>query len=177
MSARNIAGYASTSDLDRTGDTVDVSGATFKLPLPLLLQHDHKQVVGTVTSMQLVGNKLLANATLLPAGVDALADNTWSKLQAKALSSFSVGFMPIDGHKIDTGMHYSKIEIHELSVVSVPANSGAQIIAVASEAKSLPVATTGIPKDAKPTYNFTKDPAAKPREKLVLSYRRWAHPV
>lgn len=162
MSGRNIAGFATTAELDRSGDTVDPNGAKFKTPMPLLLDHNHKQVIGTVTSMQLVGNKLLAKATLLPPGVDSLADNTWSKLQAKALSSFSIGFMPIDGHKIDTGMHYSSTEIHELSVVSVPANAGAQIISVASEAKSLPVVAR-IPADAKPTFNFTKDPNAKPR--------------
>jgi HK97 family phage prohead protease len=137
--------------------------------MPLLLDHNHKQVIGTVTSMQVVGSHLLAHATLLPPSVDALADNTWAKLQAKALSSFSIGFMPIDGHSISTGMHYSKIDIHELSVVSVPANAGAMIISVADEVKALPPATTAsIPADAQPTYNFSKDPNAKPREKLVL---------
>jgi hypothetical protein len=72
MSNRKIAGHASTSELDRTGDTVDVKGAKFKTPMPLLLDHKHNQVIGTVTSMQLVGDKLLAHATLLPPGADAL---------------------------------------------------------------------------------------------------------
>ncbi|MFL9927865.1 HK97 family phage prohead protease [Paraburkholderia sp. RL18-103-BIB-C] len=172
MSARNIAGHASTSELDRTGDTVDVTGAKFKTPMPLLLDHNHKQVIGTVTSMQVIGTKLLAHATLLPPGADALADNAWAKLQAKALSSFSIGFQPLDGHKTETGMHFSSIDIHELSIVGVPANAGAKILAVAEAKAAKPVGKAGIPADAKVTHNFTRDPS-KPERKLKLTPALW----
>ena len=46
---RTIAGIASTPEPDRMGDVVEPLGITYKNPLPLLLYHDTKKPVGTVT--------------------------------------------------------------------------------------------------------------------------------
>ena len=46
---RIIEGVASTPSTDRMGDIVEPMGAEFKLPLPLLWQHDHASPIGHVT--------------------------------------------------------------------------------------------------------------------------------
>lgn len=45
---RIVTGIATTPATDRMGDIVESMGAEFKLPLPLLWQHDSDSPVGTV---------------------------------------------------------------------------------------------------------------------------------
>ena len=49
---RRIEGWATTSAVDRAGDIVMPQGAKYKLPLPFLLDHDHKLVVGEVDRVE-----------------------------------------------------------------------------------------------------------------------------
>jgi hypothetical protein len=48
--ARQLEGIASTPELDRQGDIMDTEGAHFRLPLPLLWQHNARQPIGHVTA-------------------------------------------------------------------------------------------------------------------------------
>src|SRR4030095_15422871 len=45
---RLIRGIATTPSQDRMGDVIDPLGVTFKNPLPLLLDHNAKEPIGTV---------------------------------------------------------------------------------------------------------------------------------
>ena len=47
---RIIKGIASTPSTDRMGDIVESEGAKFKLPMPLLWQHNSREPVGWVTA-------------------------------------------------------------------------------------------------------------------------------
>src|ERR1019366_10090559 len=47
---RVIEGIETTPSTDRMGDIVEPEGAQFKLPIPLLWQHDSKQPVGEVVA-------------------------------------------------------------------------------------------------------------------------------
>jgi len=48
--AREITGMATTPTPDRIEDIVEPAGAQFKLPIPLLWQHDSHQPIGQVTA-------------------------------------------------------------------------------------------------------------------------------
>ena len=45
---RRITGIATTPKTDRAGDIVMPEGAEYKLPIPLLYQHDSRQPIGHV---------------------------------------------------------------------------------------------------------------------------------
>src|SRR4249919_447134 len=76
-----ITGMATTPTPDRLNDVVEPEGAEFKLPLPLLWQHDASQPIGHVT-----------RAKVTPAGIEIVAkiakdvtaeiDRAWSLIKA-----------------------------------------------------------------------------------------------
>ena len=50
---RRFSGIASTPETDRMGDIVEPKGAEFKLPLPLLWQHDSRNPIGWITKARI----------------------------------------------------------------------------------------------------------------------------
>lgn len=131
---RVIRGIASTPDVDRVGDIVDPLGATFRNPVPLLHQHDHRRPVGTVTFRTPTARGIEFEATLasdLPAGeLRDRVDTAWQEVEAGLVRSVSIGFRPIKTTPIATGTRFDSYELIELSLVTVPANAGAVITGV-----------------------------------------------
>lgn len=130
---RTITGIASTPNMDRDSDVMDMMGATFALPIPLLWQHNHNMPVGEVTS-----------ATVTPDGIEIVAkiakideegvlknriDEAWQSIKSGLVKCLSVGFRAIDYDYIadSYGLNIKSWEWYELSVVTVPANPDAVI--------------------------------------------------
>ena len=57
---RMIEGIATTPTPDRMGDIVEPDGAEFKMPIPLLWQHDSHEPVGHVTRAKVTSESSLA---------------------------------------------------------------------------------------------------------------------
>lgn len=122
-----IEGYASTPIMDRDRDIIPVDAVDFeeyKLNPIVLYQHDRKQPIGKVEEI-----------VKRPDGiwVRAFISNTADKLTGVVsyikqgiLKAFSIGF-GIEDYELlsDGGYKFKKIKLHELSIVSVPANSTA----------------------------------------------------
>jgi HK97 family phage prohead protease/HK97 family phage major capsid protein len=125
--AFKIAGYANTSDKDRSGDIVLPDAwakgiENFRRNPILLYQHDHGKPIGKVNSVTVDKKGIFVEANVSEAaerqhGVKTLISDG-------VLKSFSVGFRVKDADydkRSDTFL-IKEVELLEISVVSVPAN-------------------------------------------------------
>lgn len=134
---REIEGIASTPTVDRVNDVVDPMGLTFSKNAPLLLGHDHSQPVGTVTFGTPNAHGLPFRATIAkvdePGEVKTRTDTAWHSVKSGIIKGVSIGFRPLHSKALSNGgTLYSKADVHELSLVAVPANPDARITAFKS---------------------------------------------
>lgn len=135
---REIRGIASTPTPDRYQDIVEPKGADYKLPLPLLWQHDSRAPVGTVTKAKATNAGIEVVMRLArtdnPGTLKDRLDEAWESVKLKLVSGLSIGFTAKEYTFIpDTGgMHFLKWDWLELSLVTIPANAEAAITAFKS---------------------------------------------
>src|SRR5262245_22568988 len=131
--ARTITGMATTPSPDRLEDVVEPEGAQFKLPLPLLWQHDSAQPIGQVTRAKIskTGIEIVAQ---IAKGVTDRIDEAWKLIKAGLVPGLSIGFMPIEHEVIKgtNGIRYTKWDFLELSAVTIPANRDCTIATIKS---------------------------------------------
>jgi len=118
-----IEGYASTTDVDRQGDIVPASvweaGLKNYLRNPIILaQHDHDDPVG-----RMVQHRIDSSGLWIKARISAAAE-IYNLVKDGVLTAFSVGFRVLDAeYNAATELFViKKLELVEISVVSVPAN-------------------------------------------------------
>lgn len=154
-----IRGIASTPTADRMGDVVVPEGAEFKLPLPLLWQHDSGSPIGQVTEAKVTKNGIEIVATIAR-GVSDEIDKAWNLIKAGLVRGLSIGFRGLDVEQIPNswGVRFKTWEWLELSAVTIPANAEASITTLKSivseqtaasgrsEAKANPAASGDNPK-------------------------------
>lgn len=130
---RIISGWASTPEPDRDGDIVEPKGAKFKNPSSLLWMHDHNLPVGTVEFGKPTDKGIPFTAqikkTTSPRNLAARLDEAWESVKLGLVRDVSIGFRPLEWSVIDEtgGYRFTKVEIFELSLVSIPANANATI--------------------------------------------------
>ena len=120
-----IEGFANTTDKDRGGDVVleeawSKGGLDNYLNNPILLAfHDHSRPVGTMLEYG-VNNKGLHITGKISKG----AGEVYDLVKDNILKAFSVGFRVKDAdYDAETDIFVIKdLELHEISVVSVPMN-------------------------------------------------------
>jgi len=166
---RTIEGIATTPAPDRMGDIVEPLGAKFKLPLPLLWQHDAGSPVGQVESAKASKEGITVRAQIAkieePGALKDLTDKAWQALKANLVRGLSIGFSPIERSVMkDGGFRFMKWEWLELSLVTIPANAEASIQTIKSIDSELRAATTGTPqKEIHSVSAETKKPVVKAR--------------
>jgi len=118
-----ISGYASTTDVDRTGDVIPATaweaGMANYLKNPILLAyHDHDDPIG-----RMVEHKVDAKGLWIKGRISAAAE-VFNLIKDGVLTAFSVGFRVLDAeYKPDVDLFVIKeLELIEISVVSVPMN-------------------------------------------------------
>jgi HK97 family phage prohead protease len=129
--ARILTGMATTPTPDRLEDVVEPDGAQFKLPLPLLWQHDSKQPIGHVTDAK-VGKAGIEIVAKIAKGVTAEIDRAWSLIKSGLVTGLSIGFKAVETSRIEksNGIRFIKWDWLELSAVTIPANAEATIATV-----------------------------------------------
>jgi len=174
--ARIIRGLMTTSTPDRALDTIDPAGGQWTLPVPLLIGHQHPQVVGKVTKIERKGNGLEATCELIPGHESHLAQHAFATVKHRAVTGFSIGFTPIDGKANDKGgINYSKWRLNELSLVAVPCNDQARITVVQDDEP--PVLPAQVVTPALPAPSTAKPSSAKtskPRANITVHAGRYA---
>lgn len=119
-----IEGYASTNDVDRHGDIVPASvweaGIKNYLKNPVILAyHDHSEPVGRMTEHRVDDKGLFIKAR-----ISAAAEDVFNLVKDGVLTAFSIGFRIVDA-EYNSALELfvvKELELHEISVVSVPAN-------------------------------------------------------
>lgn len=134
---RVFRGVATTPTADRMGDTIDPMGATFKNPLPLLHQHDHRLPIGLVKFDKPTKQGIEFEAEIPsieePGPLKDRIDTAWGEIKHGLVRAVSIGFRSLKhAYRDDGGIEFQKIEIYELSSVTVPANADAIVTAVKS---------------------------------------------
>lgn len=159
--ARRITGIASTPRPDRAGDVVLPEGAEFKLPLPLLWQHNASQPIGNVIEAK-VTKKGIEIVAEIAQGVSDEIDRAWKLIRAGLVRGLSIGFRGIDTEQIPNswGVIFEKWEWLELSCVTIPANADATI-------QTVKQFDTGAP-DAEPEKPAAPEPAATGKTSRVV---------
>ena len=134
VESRVIRGMATTPSVDRVGDVVEPRGAKYQPSLPLLLFHDHKRPVGTVSLSEATDKGISFEASIptieTPGSLRDRVDEAWDSIKSGIVKGVSIGFRALDdGVELmkSGGYRFTKIEILELSLVSVPANADATI--------------------------------------------------
>ena len=119
-----IEGYASTNDTDRHGDVVPTSvwenGLKNYLLNPIILAyHNHMMPVG-----KMVDHKVDEKGLWIKASISDAAGDVYKLVKKGILSAFSIGFRVKDAEYNSSAEVFliKDLELHEISVVSVPAN-------------------------------------------------------
>ena len=137
---RTFKGIATTPATDRTGDIVEPKGAEFKLPIPLLWQHNSSDPIGWITSAKVTAAGIEIEGEVASFPDDPEGDlakrltKAWQMLKAGLVRGLSIGFRGIETARIEPGygMRFMKWLWLELSAVTIPANAEATITAIKS---------------------------------------------
>lgn len=166
--ARIIEGIASTPTTDRMGDIVEPKGAEFKLPLPLLWQHQHDAPIGHVTWAKPNANGIPFKATIErvsePGKLKDRLDEAWQSIKIGLVRAVSIGFKSIERAFMDegNGIRFIRWEWLELSAVTIPANAEATITTIKSIDRNLRAASGASQTRGKPAG------VTAPRNPIIL---------
>lgn len=125
---RTITGIASTPATDRQEDIVEPMGAEFVTPFPFLRHHDSMQPVGHVIEAKPSKSGIAVKIKFVqvdsPPTLKERLDVAWMEAKTKLVRGLSIGFRPLEWSDIagTWGRKFTKYEILELSMVTVPAN-------------------------------------------------------
>ena len=138
--SRTFEGIASTPTPDGVNDIMEPKGAQFKLPMPLLWQHDSGDPIGWITHAKVTNEGIEVKGKVADIPEEGkLKDRlleAWQKIKIGLVRGLSIGFRPLEYNWIEAtgGMHALKWKWHELSAVTIPMNEEATITAIKSAA-------------------------------------------
>jgi HK97 family phage prohead protease len=129
---------ASTADVDREGEAIDVTGwdlKNFKKNPVIMYGHDYRSLpIGKATKIGVRNGKLMNTVEFPPEGTYEFADIVERLVNTGYLKTESVGFIPKtweDGEDAKSPRRtYTKQELLEISIVPVPSNPNALMNAV-----------------------------------------------
>jgi HK97 family phage prohead protease len=135
---RTFTGVATTPSTDRMGDIVEPKGMEFKLPLPLLWQHDSSNPIGWVRKAKVTSDGIEVECEV--ANVDdegplkqRLAEY-WQMLKSGLVRGLSIGFNALESARIEGtyGYRFMRTLWLELSAVTIAANQDCSIHTIKS---------------------------------------------
>ena len=157
-----IVAIASTDSVDRGNDIVIPTGIkTTNIKnniIPMLLQHNHDQIIGGWDKWYIKDNKFIVEGTFLAPQTDWQKD-AFEKVKSKVLNGISIGFI-IEKVSFNQDVRIlDEIELLEVSIVTIPMNQDAFITSV-EEQKN--VSNSSVKTTATEEGQTTNDPAVSP---------------
>lgn len=158
---RTFTGIATTPTPDRVGDIVEPKGAEFKLPVPLLWQHDSASPIGWVRQAKVAADGIEVQCELAtidePGRLKDRLDEAWQSIRSKLVAGLSIGFKPLESNRIGDTYSYRFVKWLwlELSAVTVPANGDCSIQGIKSIDQAVRRAASG----ALPIVRLDRTPA------------------
>lgn len=183
---RTITGIASTPKQDRDNDIMDMEGAQFALPMPLLWQHKHNEPIGEVTAATVTTDGIEITATIVKIDDDGplknRIDEAWQSIKSGLVKGLSIGFRLLEYQYLDDsyGLHIKEWEWYELSAVTIPANPDGKITSVKNIKQAFldaqnptdtppkPTADTTTPKSVKTAPLANHEPVAQKSKTITL---------
>jgi HK97 family phage prohead protease len=139
LGPRQIAVVATDESPDRVGDVVVASGAkleNYKRNSIVLAQHDPNQPIAKTTFIAVQGSRVVCTIEFPPQGTSQTSDEYCRLAKAGIISAVSIGFTPLTWEPLaGGGLKFTSWELLELSLVSVPANPNAVVIARSAQAR------------------------------------------
>jgi len=135
---RRFTGIASTISTDRMDDVVLPKGAQYKLPFPLLSQHNSREPIGWVKAVRATDKQIEVDCEVhnetTPGKLKDRLDEMWQMLKAGLVGGLSIGFNPIKSARIEGtyGYEIQTWDWLELSAVTIPANADCSITSIKS---------------------------------------------
>jgi len=162
----------STDSVDRYGDVIEQSGwdlENFKRNPVALWMHDQRNPIGVWHNIRIETNRLVADLKLASTNLARLAKQL---IDDGVLRAVSVGFLPKEANRLDeknpsSGYLIKAAELLEVSLVSVPANQDALMIAKSLGLTDDELAT--VFDDPAPPAGKSADPALLERARSLLS--------
>lgn len=133
--ARTVRFCITTGSVDRDNDTINPKGwdvSDFLRNPVVLWSHDYSQLpVARALDVTATGNGLESTAQFPPKGVHAFADTVFELLAGGFLNATSVGFRPLEAERAPDrdGIDFQRQSLLEWSIVPVPANADALMVA------------------------------------------------
>ncbi|MEM1506336.1 HK97 family phage prohead protease [Domibacillus sp. 8LH] len=116
----------STEHVDRDGDTISSGGwdlKNYKQNPVFLWAHDYSiPPIGRALKVAVQNRKLVFDIEFPAKGIYPFADTIYELYKGGFLNATSVGFVGKEAVPTETGYHYTKQELLELSAVPVPSN-------------------------------------------------------
>jgi HK97 family phage prohead protease len=139
LGERQIRVVATDATPDRMGEIVEPKGcivANYRNNPVVLADHDSTFPIGTAEVL-VTDARVEALITFAPVGAAAKADEYCALAKSGVLRAVSIGFLPVESQPMDPrkpygAQRYRSWELLELSVVAVPANPSATVIARAA---------------------------------------------
>lgn len=167
----------SDATVDRYGDVVEPGGwdlRNFKKNPIALFGHSGSFPIGKWSNLRVEGGKLIGKLNLASRGTSARIDELISLVEQGILRAVSVGFRPLAAEPIDPdkpwgAQRYTKSELLETSLVSIPANPAALALAkslnLSSETMSLAFGeqATSVRRDVSATGEHAAMNSGEPR--------------
>jgi HK97 family phage major capsid protein len=144
VSGRSLTYVLSDATLDRYGDIIEPDGwelDNFRLHPVALFNHNPNAVIGKWANVRIEpkpgsnrGDRLVGDLEPAPPGTTEFADDIRRLIEADLLPASSVGFRALESEPLDPkdpwgGTRYTRQELLETSIVSVPANPAALQVA------------------------------------------------
>lgn len=136
-----VSGYGSTfGNIDR-GNDICVEGcfkeSLLKMTPKILWQHNFNEPVGIIVEIG-EDEKGLKMTTILPADDDFVSKRVVPQIRIGSVDSFSIGYVPVESeydHEKDI-RKLKKVDLYEVSFVTLPMNPQARIEAIKTLVKS-----------------------------------------
>lgn len=116
---------------DRVGDVIQKGAMIAPDSLPMLFGHNHSDVIGVWNRIVETEEGIFVSGSLL---VDDLerAREVRSMIMSGAVSGISMGFVTKTANRTSSSRFITSFEVHEISIVAVPAHRGAVITDIKS---------------------------------------------
>ncbi|WP_341675220.1 phage major capsid protein [Niveibacterium sp. SC-1] len=170
-----------TERRDAYGDELHIAGAEladYEANPVLLCEHDRNEPIGRMVSLERLADRLVARFRLASAGVSAAADRVRTLIAEGVLNAVSAGFLPIEAEPIPgAGQRFTRWSLAEVSVVTLPANPDALIVARAApalleEVPAMPDPVAEVPAVVPPSTPVAATPASAPQTVPVAPVAR-----
>jgi uncharacterized protein len=137
LGEREVGVVASTDQLARDGHILEPTGIqlmNYRANPIVLWSHQPEEPVGACTAISVQGRALAATILFAPLGASSTADKICALVKSNVIRGVSIGFdakdmTPLDPQQPRGGMRINTSELLEISFVSVPADTGAGVVA------------------------------------------------